>query len=557
MNGTFPMHEIRCEVLPDVDLAAVRCIQGRDVIAAQYAPYLSDESKMPGQGADYLFFPSSEAEVGGVMKAMAAKGVKVTISGARTGLTGGAVPFGGALLSLDRLDKPLGVGFDEPTREWRVVCQPSVTLTELGDWIKKKAFPGLKEHGAKEALSGLEAFRNDGKTYFYPPDPTEMSAFLGGTVATNASGSISYKYGATRQWVRRLRVVLASGEALDIPRGRYTASDEGTFVTVHGDGKRSTVKLPSYAPPRASKNTAGLFNAPGMDLIDLFIGCEGILGAITEIEVALAEWHGTVSVIQFLPTDEAAIDFVLALREGLSADDRLRPEFVEFYDGHALDLLRAKHRANPKSLDLPQIPDDAGAAIFFDVEFDPAAGPEGLDYSLLEKAVKRCGSTFANSWASYERRDYARFKRFRHTLPETVNATIGLRKKQYPSLHKLGTDLAVSDEHLKEIWHLYRDTLETSGLEWVAFGHIGDNHFHVNIMPRDPEDLAKGLEIYKEFAKTAVAMGGTVSAEHGIGKMKKKFLSVMFSDIQLDEMKAVKRAFDPAGLINPGNVVDM
>jgi D-lactate dehydrogenase (cytochrome) len=549
--------EIRCETLPAVDLAAVRCIEGKDVIAAQYAPYLSDESKMAGQGADYLFFPASEAEVGAVMTAMAAQGVKVTISGARTGIAGGAVPFGGALLSLDRLDKPLGIRFDQPTKEWRVVCQPSVTLTDLGDWIKKKAFPGLKERGSKESLAALEAFRNDAKTYFYPPDPTEMSAFLGGTVATNASGSISYKYGATREWIRRLRIVLASGEVLDIPRGRYAASAEGTFVIARDNGSRTTVRLPSYAPPRARKNTAGLFNAPGMDLIDLFIGCEGTLGAITEVEVALAEWHGTVSVIQFLPNDDAALDFVLALREGLSADDRLRPEFVEFYDGHALDLLRAKQRANPKSLELPQIPDDAGAAIFFDVKFDPAAGPDGLDYSLLERAVKRCGSTFANSWASYERRDYARFKHFRHALPETVNATIGLRKKQYPSLHKLGTDLAVSDEHLKEIWHLYRDTLEPTGLEWVGFGHIGDNHFHVNIMPRNPEELAKGLAIYQEFAKTTVAMGGTVSAEHGIGKMKKKFLSVMFSAAELEEMKAVKRAFDPTDMINPGNVLDM
>ncbi len=283
------MHEIRCETLPAVDLAGVRCIAGKDVIAAQYAPYLWDESKMPGEGADWLFFPASEAEVGAVMTAMAKKGVTVTISGARTGISGGAVPFGGALMSLDRLDKPLGVRFDEPTKEWRVVSQPSVTLTDLGDWIKKKAFPGLRERGSDETRAALDAFRDDGKTYFYPPDPTEMSAFLGGTVATNASGSISYKYGATRQWVRRLRVVLASGEVLDIPRGRTTASAEGTFVIVHGDGSRSAVRLPSYAPPRARKNTAGLFNAPGMDLIDLFIGCEGILGAITEIEVALAE----------------------------------------------------------------------------------------------------------------------------------------------------------------------------------------------------------------------------------------------------------------------------
>ncbi len=551
------MHEIRCETLPDVDLSTVRGIEGKDVIAAQYAPYVADESKMAGDGADYLFFPASEAELAAVMKAMAAKGLTVTISGARTGLVGGAVPFGGAVVSLDRLNRPLDIRHDDEAKEWRVVSEPSVTLTELGDWIKKKAFPGLKERASQPTLDSLEIFRGDGKVYFYPPDPTEMSAFLGGTVATNASGALSYKYGATRDWVRRVRVMLATGEILDVPRGRYHASAEGTFVVVHGDGNRSEIKLPSYAPPPTKKNTAGIYVAPGMDLIDLFIGSEGIFGPLTEIEVAITEWHGTISVIQFLPDDEAALDFVLALREGLGADDTLRPEFVEFYDGNALNLLRNKQRENPKALDMPPIPEDAGAAIFFDVKFDPTAKAGDLDYTLLKNVVEKCGSTFANSWACYERRDYARFKHFRHTLPETVNSVIGLRKKQHPSLHKLGTDLAVPDEHLKEIWHFYREKLDTTGLEWVAFGHIGDNHFHVNIMPRDPDDLAKGLAIYKEFAQKAVALGGTVSAEHGIGKMKKKFLSVMFSEQQLDEMKAVKRALDPNAMINPGNILDM
>jgi D-lactate dehydrogenase (cytochrome) len=540
------MHEIISQPLPQVDVASVRCIQGKEEIAANHAPYLSDESKMAGEGADYLFFPNNEAELSAAMGEMARLGVKVTISAARTGLVGGAVPFGGAVISLDRFDKTLGIRRDGD--EWRILAESSVTLRDLGDRLKKKNFPGMEN--SPEIQSALEAFRNDPNTYFYPPDPTEMSASLGGTVATNASGAGSYQYGDTRNWVRRLRVMLANGEILDIPRGKYFASPDGEMVFIDSAGNRSTLQVPSYKWPE-TKSTAGIFAKPGMDLIDLFIGSEGLFGVITQIEVALAVWHGTISVVQFLPSNDAAVDFVIALRE----ERVIRPEFLEFYDGNALTLLRNKQIENPKFIDMPTIPESAGAAVFFDIAFDP--DNPGEAFVKLRQITEGCGASQTDSWAGYERRELARFRHFRHALPETVNAIIGERKKTYPGLHKLGTDLAVPNESLREIWDTYCTRLDGAGLQWVAFGHIGDNHFHVNILPKDMDDLKLGLSIYSEFARKAVDLGGTVSAEHGVGKMKKKFLSIMYSPEQLAEMNALKLALDPRAMINPGNILDL
>jgi D-lactate dehydrogenase (cytochrome) len=204
---------------------------------------------------------------------------------------------------------------------------------------------------------------------------------------------------------------------------------------------------------------------------------------------------------------------------------------------------------------MPPIPDYAKSAVFFDLKFDPES--KDNDYFRLEEIVSKCGSTLARSWSGYERRDLERFKNFRHVLPETVNSIIAERKKKIPELYKLGTDLAVPDHALEEIWAFYKSTLEEAGLEWVAFGHIGNNHIHINIIPRCLKEMKEALSIYRKFAKKAVSLGGTISAEHGIGKIKKEFFSIMFSDKELKEMKAVKIALDPDLMIDPGNMLDI
>jgi D-lactate dehydrogenase (cytochrome) len=299
-----------------------------------------------------------------------------------------------------------------------------------------------------------------------------------------------------------------------------------------------------------TKNTAGFFAAPRMDLIDLFIGSEGCFGVITEVTVALLKREEKISLVQFLSSDEQAIELVDILRN----DERIRLDFLEFYSGNSLDLLKQRQEQDPKFVDMPPVPEHAGAALFFEFSFEAMA--DNLDYGLLEEKINSCGASISDSWAAYENRELQRLKDFRHILPETINAIIAERKKHYPGLHKLGTDLAVPDQHLHDMWQIYCNALETADLEWVAFGHIGNNHLHINILPRNEIELKKGLKLYEHFAAKAVAFGGTVSAEHGIGKMKIKFLKLMYSPQQLNEMRTVKLALDPGRLLNPGNIIN-
>lgn len=541
------MHEITSQPLNQAQYRQVRRVEGWSAIKEQYKPYLSDESKMSSEVCDYLFFPQNEAEVAAVVREMADQGVPLTVAGARTGLVGGSVPQRGALISMERLNKVEALYYAPYAQEWRVRAQCAVSLSDLNRMAMQKHFPDLERGGGEAVQESLKKYREYPGDFFYPPDPTEMSAFLGGTVATNASGARTFRYGPTRDWVRGIRVVLANGEVLDIPRGKYFASSNGSFTIIDSQGQGRQVKVPDYCAPR-TKNASGFYAAPNMDLIDLFIGAEGLLGIITTVDVALCPRGSRCSVVQFTNSDEQALDLV----ESLRGQDGLQLDFLELYCEKAIELLRRRQAEDAVAMGMPPIPDSAGAAVFFEFAFDP--NDEEPDFGLLTEAVERVGLSLEQSWSGYELRELARFKTFRHLLPETVNHLIAERKRQYSGLHKLGTDLAVPDDKLRAMWKVYKDALDRAGLEWLAFGHVGNNHLHINIIPRDMDDLERGLELYARFAAQAVAFGGTVSAEHGIGKIKAKFLGEMYTEPQIAQMKAVKQALDPQWLLNPGNV---
>jgi D-lactate dehydrogenase (cytochrome) len=541
------MHEIDSHSVAAAAFEIVKCVLGYRRIQSEYPAYLTDESKLSSQPFNYLFFPKNESELAAVILEMANRGIPLTTAGARTGLVGGAVPQEGALVSLEYLDQVEAVYFDPMAEEWRVRAQASLSLKSLEGMLRFKKFPSLEQSQDVFLLNELTRFKEDPRSFFYPPDPTEMSASLGGSVVTNASGARTFRYGPTRAWVRGIRVFLSNGESLDIPRGKYFASPAGRFTVYDSTGQPHSIKIPDYSIPR-TKSTTGIFTAPQMDLIDLFIGSEGVFGIVTRVDVGLLHRRNKISIVQFLDSDEQAIQLTIALR----SNPHLQLDFLEFYSHNALELLRQRQASEPSTVGMPPLPENAQAALFIEMDFDPQS--EKVDYQDLEETLAGCGAFSENSWVGYEPRELDRFKVFRHLIPETVNETIAERKKTCPGLHKLGTDLAVPDEHLEEMWNLYRDSCNASGLEWLAFGHIGNNHIHINILPRDLQDQEKGLELYARFAQKAVEFGGAVSAEHGVGKLKRPFFELMYTQDQIDEMKLIKDALDPQGLFNPGNI---
>jgi D-lactate dehydrogenase (cytochrome) len=533
---------ITAHKLEKVQIEGIRSVKSQEIISCSYPRYLIDESKLSGGNAEWLFFPKNENEVATIVTEMREENMPITISGARTGIVGSAVPFGGAVISLERMNKMIGLGYDEDADKWFVRLQPGLPLNEMNDIVKQKKFKDSQS--IPQEREWIRGFQKE-RTYHYPVDPTEMTASVGGTIATNASGACSFKYGPTRKWVRYLRIVISSGEVLDIPRGEYKAKD-GIFI-IKTAGQEIEVKLPTYQMPQ-TKNAAGLYVKPDMDMIDLFIGSEGIFGVITEAELWLKEDTPQISNVVFFSKETDSIEFVKRLR----ANTIVKPEYIEFFDQNALALLRNKQAVDPQFVNMPFIPKETIIAISFGLAYSEETLEK--NFSAVAEMLEECNSSLNNSWSGYEERELYRFKHFRHAVPEIVNSIIAERKKEFPTIHKLGTDMSVMSEHLETIMAFYHQTLQKENLAYVMWGHIGDNHIHVNILPRDLEELEIGERIYKKFAIEAVSCGGSVSAEHGVGKMKREYLQIMFGEEDIKQMWCVKKSLDPHFLFNRGNI---
>jgi D-lactate dehydrogenase (cytochrome) len=121
---------------------------------------------------------------------------------------------------------------------------------------------------------------------------------------------------------------------------------------------------------------------------------------------------------------------------------------------------------------------------------------------------------------------------------------------------KVGTDMAVPDAKFSSFLKFYKQKLNASNLDYVIFGHIGDAHLHANILPKTAEEMTKAKHLYGRFVAQAIMLGGTVSAEHGIGKLKTNYLYAMYGERFLNEMAQLKRAFDPNGILGRGNLFD-
>jgi|SRR5579885_373701 FAD/FMN-containing dehydrogenase len=442
------------------------------------AAYLSDASGFTGW-AEEAFAPADEAGVVEILRRATEQRIPVTIAGAGSGLTGARVPQGGWVLSLERFRKlDIGPG--------RARAGAAVTLLEL-----------------REAAAPTRQF--------YAPDPTELTASVGGTIATNASGSRSFRFGATRRHVLGLRVALIDGRVVEYRRGDKLDFD-----------------APAIPLPRTTKCTAGYRLEPGMDWIDLFCGSEGTLGVVLEAELQLlpAPEHVFAGVIFFACDDDAlrAVD----LWRG-AADLRM----LEYADRNSLNLLRGRY---------PEIPAAAAAALLIEAE--------GQDLDAWENRLREAAAMVDASWFAASARERERFRLFRHALPETVNAAVLSR-----GFMKMGADYAVPLDQNREMIAYYRERLERElPGQYVIYGHIGDAHVHVNMLPATPQQAALANALLTEFARQAVALGGAVSAEHGLGKRKAHLLAIQYAPEHIQAMMNVKRRLDPFWLLGRGTL---
>lgn len=512
----------------------------RTVVSAD-EEYLRDESKKVGH-AESISFPETHEQVCQIMAQLYETGTPVTVQGSRTGLAAAAVPFGGHVLNLSRMDKVLGMRQEDG--RFYITVQPGVILQKLNKSIAARSFnTDAWDEAAQETY---KAFTRT-PVQMFTPDPTESTAAIGGMVACNASGARSYHYGATRRHINALRGVLADGRTIALRRGEVYA--KGLELTLQTEeGSAVTVQLPTYKMPNC-KNASGYYCHENMDAIDLLIGSDGTLAVMTEIEISLLPTPAlTWGVTAFFPDQYKAVAYTKLVRgidQGIAA--------IEYFDTCALDILRKQKAENTAFAGLPFLPEEYGCAVYTELHCDS----EEQAYALLENLGGYCAQAGGNpdmTWVASSDSDRDMLHFFRHAVPESVNMQVERSKRNYPEITKVGGDLAVPDECFETLLALYDSTLEAEGLQHAAWGHIGDNHIHVNILPRDMDEYSRGKALLARWAAEVSRMGGAVSAEHGVGKLKAPFLEVMYGTEHIREMAALKAAFDPKCMLGRGNL---
>ena len=503
------------------------------------SPYLRDESSLTGR-AGSVILPYDENELREAIRYANSKGIKVTVRGMGTGVCGGAVPQGGDVLSMEHMSGVTGVGRDDEGYFLRVL--PCTTIQEINDLLMSRSFDGLEDvtEGAVSALA------SEPVPYLYPVDPTEMGGSIGGNIATNASGPRTLRYGPTRDWVRGLRVVLPDGNYIAMTRGEHVA--DGRRISFPAGRNYYSFELPRYDSRTGVKNATGPVISEGMDLVDLFIGSEGVFGVVTEADIRLVPWYGTVSCILFLPSDADALAVIREMR----SDDLVDPEFLEYMDHGSLDLLRGVMEADPALLPVPTLPADAGAAVFTDLA---DTGDMDARFRRLGEILSRHGGSLDATWCGHEASDRSRMRSLRHAIPRSVFEYVASLKSEMPRIHKMGTDMSVPDDACDEMMSFYASELDAAGLEYVVFGHMGDNHPHVEIILRSMEDFERASEVYARFAAKAVELGGSPSAEHGIGKIKTGYIGLMYGEDAVADLRRIKSVLDPNGVLCPGNMI--
>lgn len=458
-----------------------------------------------------MLLPRSEGEIAW---ALAQPGPLLAV-GAQSSLTGGATPFGERLLSFARMDALVSVAGG------RARGQAGLPLLTLDAAL-------LERH------------------LRYPPAPTYRGATLGGVAATNAAGAATFRHGTTRDWVHALTIVLAAGDVLDVERGQCVVRAGQEFELERRDGSLTRVPAPTYPLPDVPKRSAGYHSAPELDLVDLFVGSEGTLGVIAEVEVrvvpAVAEW------LALVPCRDDGHAFALAdaLREAARAGT-LAVAAIESIDARCVALLVEEGKGA-----LPACP---GGALFVTLEA-PSAADDPLEalFALLEAEGSADGVDVAGPDAPARQQALAAL---REAVPVAVNERLGRAQRGDARVRKAAADMIVPFARVPEMVAAWHDAFSRRGLDHAIWGHLSDGNLHANALMTRGEEVVAADEALLETGRAVIAIGGCPMSEHGVGRnrVKQALLRALVGEDGLAQMRRVKAALDPGGRLAPGVMI--
>ncbi len=436
-------------------------------------PYENDASYIRGEKPFLVTLPKDKYGISKALKLCNENKINVTVRSGGTSLTGSSVmKYPGILINTMNLDKIIELNLSSRY----VVCEPGVRLDVLNNYLKKYGF-------------------------FYPPDPaSSRSSTVGGTLSTNAGGLRAVKYGATKEWVLGLELVLADGEI--ISTGEYTL-------------KRSA----------------------GYDLTALLIGSEGTLGIITKAILKIETLpEKTGKIIGFFKNIYDVGNAMSSVK-----NNGITPIMAEFMDFYTLNSIKDKLKL--------KIPDYTKYMLMLDID----STSESLDKKLLY--VKKLLSKFSDDIITIKDQKI---------MDEIYMARKGaysslLKERENKDQIIVIGDIIVPADQLPDAMKEIEEKVRENKLKVTLFGHIGDGNIHANIFADNNETgLKKVYKFQMDIAKVAIKHRGSVSAEHGIGLEKNELLYEEYKDrnslYTLELMKNIKKVFDPNNIMNRGKI---
>ena len=330
---------------------------------------------------------------------------------------------------------------------------------------------------------------------FYPPDPASLKfCTIGGNIAECSGGMCAVKYGVTRDYVLGLEAVLGTGELV-----------RTGVVTVKG--------------------------VVGYDLTRMLVGSEGTLGIVTKAVLKLIPHPETIAtILAFFRSNHDGSNAVVGI-----IGERITPCALELMDRTAIDCVR-------ENAGLP-VPAEAGCALLIEVD-----GPKesvSAEAERVDQACRRYGAIEVGRAADAEGRERL------WTLRRSISPAL----RQVNPV-KINEDIVVPRSRLPEMLAFLADLAYRQNIKIVNFGHAGDGNVHVNVMisGTDEDERRRADEAVAEGFRKTVALGGTISGEHGIGIAKAPFLEMEVGPLGVSVMKRLKNCFDPNGILNPGKI---
>lgn len=477
-------------------------------------PYFKDWSNMEGF-ADLLVRPKNNIECAIILKTCYTCNILLTVSAGKTNLTGSATPRGGVILSTS------------------LMTEPNIKLD-------------LNNKDASSPVGiPLETFRNkvlelSNHALYYPADPTSRNdAFVGGTLSTNASGFVPGEKGATRYWVKEIEFLLPNGDLIDIKRGQYI-SNNGVF-TLEYDDKSIQLTIPTYKRPKI-KNASGLYSDVNgkVDLIDLIIGSEGILGIITSCRLGLDNNpKNKLELFISLQNESEAIHFHDFLNNYLN-DDLSQITAMEYFGYNSQNYMNHKEFLFSNE-------DDVGIYLQIPIY------NESMDSKIEEWT--RIFQSF-NAEIDLDKiivlndpGNWNKFFEARHSIPDNA-----LTKTQRLGGVSIITDTIVPKDKFRLYLEKVHTKLKKSNIEYLLFGHLGDCHLHFHLIPTKKQEK-ESLEIYDYLIDLSSKLGGVYSAEHGTGKRKRNDFKKCYGAEAVEMVKKLKNTIDPNNYLNRGNLI--